>query len=352
MIAKSKHIDYIDLAKGFCIIFVAFHHVLCNYHMQGFSTKHIVVFLLPLFFCLSGVFFKTYGGFAEFMRKKINSLIIPFVSFYILTVILLPLLLSWLGLPVFDVPSLLRCMTNLYHEHWETNRAIWFLLCLFEMNMMFYIIYVMARKMTEHKRRNVMIISVLSMFIGCCGYAMFSMGVNLPFFIDSAMTLLPFFSFGYFLKNNTGFLYANRQNHWIGFLCVIVCFAICYILSDKEVFIKNKYETNIFELYGCGVAGTLGVLLLSKQLGSLPVITYFGRYSLIILVTHRPVLNFITKVCDYYSISPQYAIVLVFLGTMISMFVIIPVLRKYCGYIVAQKELIPNLSHKEEKSSK
>ena len=81
---KKERIEYIDLAKGFCILLVVFAHIhpdLTRYSWGVFFDS----FRMPLYFFLSGIFFKKYSGIQEFGVKKINNLIIPLLFFYAFT---------------------------------------------------------------------------------------------------------------------------------------------------------------------------------------------------------------------------------------------------------------------------
>ena len=87
---KQKRIEYFDLMKGICIVLV----VVCHcYEELGLSVenKHLWSMLehlrMPLYFFLSGMFFKEYSSFVDFVIRKTNKLIIPFLFFVIITVI-------------------------------------------------------------------------------------------------------------------------------------------------------------------------------------------------------------------------------------------------------------------------
>ena len=67
-------IAYIDLAKGFCIALVVFYHSKGVLGVQYLTDIFFVSFRLPLYFFLSGLFFKEYGSFHNFFIKKTNRL--------------------------------------------------------------------------------------------------------------------------------------------------------------------------------------------------------------------------------------------------------------------------------------
>ena len=83
MIQSSDRVEFIDLAKGICILLVVFSHSAFDYGNR-FDTA-MTSFRMPLYFVLSGLFFKEYHGFGEFFVKKVNKLFIPFAFFYVLS---------------------------------------------------------------------------------------------------------------------------------------------------------------------------------------------------------------------------------------------------------------------------
>lgn len=57
METRHKRIEFIDLAKGVCIIMVVMGHCGCPLEIPGWTIVR-----MPLYFILSGLFFKDYGG--------------------------------------------------------------------------------------------------------------------------------------------------------------------------------------------------------------------------------------------------------------------------------------------------
>jgi fucose 4-O-acetylase-like acetyltransferase len=77
----NKRIDFVDLTKGICIILVVMAHIDGAFAKFDESSM-ISCFRMPLYFFISGIFFKSYEGFAGFLIRKINKLLIPFTFFY------------------------------------------------------------------------------------------------------------------------------------------------------------------------------------------------------------------------------------------------------------------------------
>ena len=69
-----------DIAKGIGIILVVIGHQ----NIPHSVTNWIFSFHMPLFFILSGFFFSSKKKFYEIFKRRVKSLIIPYVFFYAL----------------------------------------------------------------------------------------------------------------------------------------------------------------------------------------------------------------------------------------------------------------------------
>lgn len=71
---NKKRLEFIDLAKGICIILVV-----C-FHGGAITWPPLLMLRMPLYFILSGLFYKDYGGLINLSIRKFDKLIIPFTS--------------------------------------------------------------------------------------------------------------------------------------------------------------------------------------------------------------------------------------------------------------------------------
>ena len=74
--AGSGRIQFVDTAKGICILLVVMYHA----GLVDNDTPCLSMLRMPFYFTLSGLFFKDYGGFRTIL-KKVNKLLVPFVFF-------------------------------------------------------------------------------------------------------------------------------------------------------------------------------------------------------------------------------------------------------------------------------
>jgi len=336
----NQRIEYIDLAKGMCILLVVFTHLIGYYSYSFNHSACLTIFRMPLYFFLSGMFFKSYEGVVGFLKRKTNKLLIPFLSFYLLTSVLMPNLLSLVGFEVRNAESLgFQSLYAFITVEKFSNMPIWFLLCLFNVNVVFYLLYMLFNPNT--KTYNVYVLGGVSCVLGCIGYYLGYYNFNLPMFLDSVLTAMPFFFFGYAFNKHTSFMRENSLDKY-SWLLIVLFYSIVYLWAGEVGYAANEFgDTSVLCVYSCGLLGTLATILVAKKIKYLPIVSYCGRYSIIILLTHNVVIPFVRMIVGRFGLSFACEVTLIFtIIILLSRFVIIPLLRKICPHITAQKDII------------
>lgn len=344
---EGKRIEYVDLAKGFCILLVAFLHVGDLYIPEFYGQPYMRffnAFRMPLYFFLSGLFFKPYEGFVGFLKRKTNKLIFPFFFFYLLTSVLLSNALLWAGFDVRNADLLgLRSLWAFITPGQFPNGPIWFLLCLFWVNVHFYAVYLVAHRLFTSERWQVTGIVILSVLCGLLGYGCYAAGVDLWAFTDSALSAVPFFCVGYVLRKHTAILQPNGTDKWLP-LMVVAAVCITWLFQGGMGWQSNSYDYNPMVVLLGGVAGSLMVMFISKMIGHLPFVSGWGRYSIIILCTHKIYMQLLFRVLDKIGVNEALgtwpSIFFLLAITMFSYEVIIPLCIRLIPWFVAQKDLI------------
>lgn len=334
---ETERVVWIDTAKGLCIFLVVSHHIFANYGM--YSEKGILTdtfyffqsFRIPLYYILSGLFFKEYGGFLNFVTKKTNKIFIPCMFFYITLSVIAPWLFFIMGKDVFQLEgtSFMELLLSIiYKEGAYPNGPVWFLLCLFQINILFYIV----NKVSSH---SIILLTILSCLIGTGGLLMSYFGMNLYCNTDSAITGIPFFCFGYILRRKTNFISNKKPKYMEVLICTTISLFVVFLFARNAEFNFNLFA-NKLTVYPCGILGAFSVLIISKCIGKIPCISYWGRYSIIILSTHY----FFIYLMDYTLPSSLNNWFICLLLIMAPYFLIIPVFVRYLPYVTAQKDLL------------
>ena len=333
----KQRIAFIDLAKGICISLVVLCHIMGNISEDMAFFQILFFFRMPLYFILSGLFFKTYGGIFPFFKKKTNKLIIPFLFSFV--IIAIPSILfqdKWNG-TITSVDSFLEDKGRL---HLGIVPSSWFLICLFIVNIYFYSVFILAKY-------NIKVISLLCIILGISGYLMNSFGLYFPLWFDTSLTVMPFFLCGYLLRNYSEVLYGEIKKKQLGLFIVSLTALLFsyYVLEHRHLvlisFLCNNYGVNIISLYMGGISGSYCILFIAKYLQHVPIISYIGRYSIIVLLTHQPLLFILRNIFYKLGIS-QEGITCNLVVFLLIILLSLPIIRfciKYLPYFYAQKDI-------------
>jgi fucose 4-O-acetylase-like acetyltransferase len=115
---------------------------------------------------------------------------------------------------------------------------------------------------------------------------------------------------------------------------------VMYFTASFPGMRTNYPRGNVFQLYGAGISGILFIMLLGKLIQHLPVINYLGRYSLVTLGIHGPILHFISPLIARYITNEYMFFVVALLVTLSLCLAFTPLILKLFPHLVAQKELI------------
>lgn len=311
-VMPKPRLEWIDLAKGFCMMLVVWSHVYLlfkNEHLVSWSIYNHMgfYFRMPLYFLLSGLFFKTYASPLAFLKKKTNNLLIPYLVFWLVLAIT-PLKFS----------------------------TIWFLGCLFWLSLIFYILQWAARGQTW-------VVYVACVILGLVGYS-YQIGPQWTHW-GTAFAALPFFCVGYYLRNSTTFL-ESKSNIVRDIVVSVLLFVLLYLIVKRNgrgtiSYILNVYHVQFLAMYVGGVIGIFAVLLTARLIKRLPLISYIGRYSIIVLVFHYPLLALIPRQLFHtmwYS-AGWWAVVGLYIADLLLCIPAIYIGRHYLPYITAQKNV-------------
>ena len=274
-----QRIAYIDFMKCLCIMLIVMYHIdhdFFNYLLPNLNDA-LQAFRLPMYYFISGIFFKLYGGFADFTRRKVNNILVPFVFFVVLAFAVHAL--EWalrmaVGADAIDLRPVML-VEPFYLRYWEVTTPLWFLLSLFWVNVIFYAL--------QRWIRSVPLLLLAAIVIAVGGYMLGVNKIELPLMLDTSLVALPYFVLGWGMKR-LGALEASRRDRW-GWLALVAVAVPIYFMSE---FMNLHFQVlpAIWKLYLLPFAAILALFWACKPLPHIPVMCHYGRYSLIILGTH------------------------------------------------------------------
>ena len=325
---NKNRIAFIDLAKGLCISIVMLFHIRSiTPDSCPLSPVLFTACTLPPFYFLSGYFFREEKTMRQFFLKKANRLLVPFVFFYLTTAVLIPNILHYMfGMSFNTVVG----WPSLWAFVWPgqyPNIPLWFLWCLFVMNMLFRSILALSRLLVA---RNWMgttaILCVGCTFLGC--YAKSTLDTDIANIFE-ALINLPFFVVGFLLDQKDFIARMDAACPAVKMVLIGIAFGFS-LLSCLNVD-DNKVWINTLIYYVSGLAGTFLILSISSIIVKLPLISYLGKYSIITVLSHGIMVRMGTQYFLKVStvINPNIAVVAFWTVMALSYLIIIPFCNHY-----------------------
>lgn len=269
---KMGYLPYINIARCLGMFFVLIGHI----SPQENVVNTVYSFHMPLFFFLSGMVFKKDSEMGGYIRKKAVALLVPYVVFYLLTLIYYWVVESHFRNVQIDqelnrlIPIFYGSDLRGYMSH---NVPLWFLPALFCTEVIY----------------NFLSLKIKSNLVKCCivvslsliGYGLSFIGVwSLPWGLSPALLMLPFFMLGSLMANLLNEHKLTNRNSKIG---VSILFLV--ILS---IFIMNKPWNIRFDV-AYGNIDNLPIFAISALIGICLVIIFS------LLIEKNRILEFLGK---------------------------------------------------------
>ncbi len=330
MQSQKQRIQYIDFMKGLCILLIVAYHITPD-NIYGDFNNMLMSFRVPMYYFLSGLFFKTYDSFSDFARRKINNIIVPLFFFYYMACALAIICcevfhLDKMGL-VGDSWRWIYLLDPFLLNDFHYSNALWFLISLFEVNIIYYLL---------QKHLSTTLTYAVTIALSIIGWLIAQNGIMLPLQLDTAFVALPYFILGNVTKKHAS-LQKSKHDKW-GLPVFAIVLIVLYFVAPS-INIHDRELPNYLLLYIVPFIAILSLFWFAKNLPKLPIINYIGRYSLIVLGTHSIILGPIRSVV-FKIIGESYASYWVVLLVVILVeLAVIPIMIRLFPKFTAQKEL-------------
>lgn len=258
----------------------------CGYDALPFQlTNAYRNVALTVFYLIAGYFIHTDQSFAKFTLHKAIRLLLPyFVANFLLLIVMV--IFQWNPTTPFSVEYIADVFLD------PANLPTWFLWSIFFTYILFYAVI----RLSAHRHPVTMLLAVIAItLVGWYIIANYKwshsyfwheqMRLHLPI----SMIMLPITNLGYILSR-LNFL-AIKPHPIIATLIITFGLLVCYVCSPNDVSLYYiTFDNNILLYYIAGIAGTIGMLTLCRIVNHIPIISLFGRSSLLALCLHYPVI--------------------------------------------------------------
>lgn len=272
---KIERNSYIDVAKGIGILAVIAGHI-----SVGTLDVLLYSFHLPLFFCVSGYFFRCQDNFKTFFIRKSKEYLIPYI-FCSIVIAIFELMRDEFNIGTFVNSLLLFGVQKRY-------TTLWFLTSLYLTVILFWCICKVCRNNNIKILKCSIILSVI--FICFDEYV----NISLPWNLDTAFIALIFIAFGYILRQNNlldKMINSNRKPMYIILFCGInIGGTIINYWGCNETYEMYYGSYGIFPLtISAACSGTLAIILLSTYVRKKSVLEWIGKNSMSFFAFHQSI---------------------------------------------------------------
>jgi fucose 4-O-acetylase-like acetyltransferase len=297
---NNSRIKCIDIARGIAIICIILGH------LDVWAIVRIVfTFHVPIFFIITGYFTNTNNTIKSFIKKKFQTLIIPYIITCILTVVLAVIF----NIALYDSYNTRQVVkdwvyASLYGAgtyHYEPFfikqiGAIWFLWATFWASIFLRLIL----KLKPSYR----IIPVILLF--AIGYL--TKSVWLPLSIQPGCCAVLFMYIGYLVNDAKVCLKSLASEIKITFTVLALCVWLYFIKDFQSFgFVICDFGRGVVDIFGC-LCGCYIVTLVSFGIEKCSrlltnILSFLGKYSIFMLCAHILELNLF----PWYLITDSFA---------------------------------------------
>lgn len=288
---------YIDFLKGLTILSVVIRHVSPDL-IPGQAGTSLYSLQVPIFFYISGLLESSKSASIRLkIVDSVNKLLIPYCFWFTICILIfIPASLEKFSytrsLSTHKLDTYFLFMST-PGKKLVTNYPTWFLLALFEIK----IIVELTNKLLEKKYISDYTKYFFLFSLVIVGYVLCLFEFSQKASILSSMINLPFYMLGSWMKKRIYLIEALKRERRIDISVLIL---IVFISFFVENFDSNNciIPSNIFLNYTSLCLLIILIHFIVRNSNGIPFINYLGENTMIILVVHVIVLNFVSSKID------------------------------------------------------
>jgi polysaccharide biosynthesis protein PslL len=327
--SSPNRLEHVDIAKGIGITIIVFAHNYLASKYNGSTWFALTVsasFNMPLFYLLSGVFFKAAEPFAVALRKKFASIMVPYFATLLFTALFRFCVQDNLSFRflLYRIKTTLLATGGLIDSSWA---ALWFLPSLFVTIMAFKIVYDTVLRRLPNKGTELFAVFIILVL----GYLLIrsdnhyyqhmrNVYYGLPWSLDIMPIAVFYFALGYYGKSLLTDMYNSDTLNRAAILVSLLLFTALMFYSPAGVDLNRRQYDNLIICTLKALAGIIliigvaGLLEKSSLSGVKKGFSTAGRLSLFIFLFHGIVQNSAFNYLSGYDIlSKQSAAVISFI---------------------------------------
>lgn len=328
-----NRLSELDILRGIAIFLVVFGHITHIAELRNY----IWGFHIPIFFFISGLLFKPdkYNSFNDFLRNKIRNLVIPYIIFYLVTLCYYILIESHVRGGVSSLKLLLGMFYGSYYNNFMYfNGALWFLPCLFSMEIVGYTLKFINKKYLR---------IIFPILIYCIGIIFIQNNITwLPWGLNAAFCGFIYYSCGFYFKPTFNYL---RNKITLIVFSIIICIALqVYLFPFPHADLAACKIQNYILYIPISIIGIALYLCISCLIKKNKIVEYLGINSLVIFAFQEPVYRAVifvfSKILKTHVEILRTNIFWCISMAIISILIIIPIIYAYNKWVNPQLKRI------------
>lgn len=334
---NDKRMQWVDALKAFGITMIILGHLLNGY---GPVWKIVYGFHVPLFIFLSGITAHTRDNekLHRYLIRKAKSILLPYYLWGIISIILYVILGS-----KFDGSKAITLSESIKGLLWGNaenglmrwNAPMWYLPVFFVIQILGYFII----------KIGINRIKIICCLISTLGIAIllyhFEMITYLPFGIETALYLLPFYICGVVYRKYLENRHITNEVKYLIIDILLICIGLIIILMQKNIdYICDQYRIYILFFIAAIMisVGLSGLFSKNPQYHSL--VLRIGKDTLGILIIQRFPITFFEKICpglkDLYKNSQGVGSVLITILVLVLCYCVTELILKIGPWMLGQ----------------
>jgi acyltransferase len=345
----NERLVWVDNLKAIGIYFIFLGHLDINSQ----AVQYLFSFHVPIFFFISGYLFDSskYEVFKTFFLRRLKTLIVPyfffaFTLFFLWLFIIREFSIKGEALKIHPLTLIMRIFYSgglNYGESVPINAMLWFLTCLFLLEIIFWLI----NKIVKENKNVTLMILLLCGLLSCLDSVFIP--IRLPWNIDKAMNASVFYGTAFVYKKHID-SYVNLSKSDPRKICALILFFsanIVFCFLNGTVNYNFKIYHNIIFYYLSAFAGILFYIGISSYVTPNRIISYVGKNTIILLgfssVIVTYLINAIYLLClkkfpDLSDLSLGSGIVIAAVQ-ILSMFPFIYLISRYVPFLIGRSKL-------------
>lgn len=320
-----KRIAWIDIVKGWGIVLMVIGHM----PIPQVAKEWIFSFHMPLFFFFSGYLYNPNKyRWLDFVERKMRTLLIPYATFFVLTVATSYFLLGRSVESMFPKYFLWGC------GGWP----IWFLYVLFMTEVVCDFLFRLAKGKLSH-------ILAAGLLLSAISYILYKNHLHYPYKLEVVGMSSLYFVFGYATKRiptldkQTSAIPVSMTSHIAIALLILLDVVLSFVITPDLNMVGNVLgifmPTILLALFGIWLSVQVSHLIMRNKWAERSF-SYLGKNTIVVLGVASPIWFGVTTALKNVSAPYIVRTSVVFVLTWGGVFLLIYIINKHCPILIGK----------------